>query len=175
VSGYLTCTSYTLRAPHFHFSRKAQPFYHIDRHCSRQGVPLVGEEPLPRTPDALTICHNFFDVRSLLSRRKQIIEEYFGTVSGEDDWNPRYDIAPTQSVPVIRQNPKEPRRELSLMKWGRNLGEEPGANLLLASPPRNPPGSSCVGRLNEHLSLPRLWFNHQQSRDRMYAVRASSR
>jgi len=47
-----------------------------------------------------------------------MIEEYFGTVSGEDDWNPRYNIAPTHSVPVIRQNPKELRRELSLMRWG---------------------------------------------------------
>jgi putative SOS response-associated peptidase YedK len=47
-----------------------------------------------------------------------MIEEYFGTVSGEDDWNPRYNIAPNQSVPVIRQNPKEPRRELSLLRWG---------------------------------------------------------
>src|SRR5580692_5931575 len=56
--------------------------------------------------------------RYRLSRRKQMIEEYFSTVSGDDDWNPRYNIAPTQSVPVIRQNPKEPRRELSLMRWG---------------------------------------------------------
>jgi putative SOS response-associated peptidase YedK len=47
-----------------------------------------------------------------------MIEEYFGTVSGEDDWNPRYNIAPTQPVPVIRQHPKEPVRQLSLMKWG---------------------------------------------------------
>ena len=36
----------------------------------------------------------------------------------EDDWSPRYNIAPTQPVPVIRQNPKEPVRELSLMRWG---------------------------------------------------------
>ena len=28
------------------------------------------------------------------------------------------DVAPTQPVPVIRQNPKEPIRELSLMRWG---------------------------------------------------------
>jgi putative SOS response-associated peptidase YedK len=56
--------------------------------------------------------------RYRLSRRKQMIEEYFGSVSGEDDWNPRYNIAPTQPVPVIRQNPKEPRRELSLLRWG---------------------------------------------------------
>src|ERR1700722_166485 len=56
--------------------------------------------------------------RYRLSRRKQMIEEYFSSVSGEDDWTPRYNIAPTQPVPVIRQNPKEPRRELSLVRWG---------------------------------------------------------
>jgi putative SOS response-associated peptidase YedK len=39
-------------------------------------------------------------------------------VSRADDWSPRYNIAPTQLVPVIRQNPKEPRRELSSMRWG---------------------------------------------------------
>jgi putative SOS response-associated peptidase YedK len=52
-----------------------------------------------------------------LSRRKQIIEEHFDA-SGEEDWTPRYNIAPTQPVPVIRQHPKEPRRILSLMRWG---------------------------------------------------------
>ncbi len=31
----------------------------------------------------------------------------------DDDWNPRFNIAPTQPVPVIRQHPKEPVRELS--------------------------------------------------------------
>jgi putative SOS response-associated peptidase YedK len=56
--------------------------------------------------------------RYRLSRRKQIIEEHFDSVSGEEDWSPRFNIAPTQSIPVIRQNPKEPVRELSLMRWG---------------------------------------------------------
>ena len=56
--------------------------------------------------------------RYRLSRRKQIIEEHFDAVSGEEDWIPRYNVAPTQPVPVIRQNPKEPVRELSLMRWG---------------------------------------------------------
>jgi putative SOS response-associated peptidase YedK len=56
--------------------------------------------------------------RYRLSRRKQIVEEHFDTISGEEDWSPRYNIAPTQPVPVIRQHPKEPVRELSLMKWG---------------------------------------------------------
>src|ERR1700689_2314876 len=55
--------------------------------------------------------------RYRLSRRKQLVEEYFAT-SGAEEWNPRYNIAPTQPVPIIRQNPKEPIRELSLVRWG---------------------------------------------------------
>jgi putative SOS response-associated peptidase YedK len=56
--------------------------------------------------------------RYRLSRRKQIIEEHFDAVSGEEDWSPRFNVAPTQPVPVIRQHPKEPIRQLSLMRWG---------------------------------------------------------
>jgi len=56
--------------------------------------------------------------RYKLSRRKQIIEEYFGSAPWDDDWSPRYNIAPTQPVPVIRQHPKEPIRQLTQMKWG---------------------------------------------------------
>jgi putative SOS response-associated peptidase YedK len=56
--------------------------------------------------------------RYRLSRRKQLVEEYFDSVSLEEDWSPRYNIAPTQPIPVIRQNSKEPIRELSLMRWG---------------------------------------------------------
>jgi putative SOS response-associated peptidase YedK len=55
--------------------------------------------------------------RYRLSRRKQIIAEHFDA-SGDEDWGPRYNIAPTQPVPVIRQNAREPVRELSLMRWG---------------------------------------------------------
>ena len=53
-----------------------------------------------------------------MSRRKQIIEEHFDAVSGDEDWSPRYNIAPTQPIPVIRQYPREPVRELSLVRWG---------------------------------------------------------
>ena len=56
--------------------------------------------------------------RYRLSRRKQIIEECFESAPWDDDWSPRYNIAPTQPVPVIRQNPREPVRELSLVRWG---------------------------------------------------------
>ena len=47
-----------------------------------------------------------------------MVEEYFDCRSDEPDWDPRYNIAPTQPIPVIRQNPKEPVRELSLVRWG---------------------------------------------------------
>jgi putative SOS response-associated peptidase YedK len=47
-----------------------------------------------------------------------LIEEYFASVAEDEDWSPRYNIAPTQPIPVIRQNPKKPIRELSLIRWG---------------------------------------------------------
>jgi putative SOS response-associated peptidase YedK len=56
--------------------------------------------------------------RYRLSRRKQLVEKYFDTTPWEEDWNPRFNIAPTQPVPVIRQHPKEAVRQLSVMKWG---------------------------------------------------------
>lgn len=57
--------------------------------------------------------------RYRLSKRKKIVEEHFDIPTDDsDDWIPRYNIAPTQPVPVIRQNPKEPIRKLSLLRWG---------------------------------------------------------
>jgi putative SOS response-associated peptidase YedK len=56
--------------------------------------------------------------RYRLSRRKQILEEHFDSVSEMEDWTPRYNIAPTQPVPVIRQHPRDPVRNLSLLRWG---------------------------------------------------------
>jgi putative SOS response-associated peptidase YedK len=47
-----------------------------------------------------------------------LVEEYFDAVSGDEDWGPRYNISPTQPIPVIRQNPREPVRELALVRWG---------------------------------------------------------
>ena len=55
--------------------------------------------------------------RYRLSRRKQLVEEYFDA-PGDGDWSPRYNMAPTQPVPVIRQHPEEPKRVFSLMHWG---------------------------------------------------------
>ena len=56
--------------------------------------------------------------RYRLARKKEILEEYFGTTESEEAWEPRYNIAPTQLVPVVRKDPKEPLRDLSLIRWG---------------------------------------------------------
>ena len=55
--------------------------------------------------------------RYRLGRGREAFKKYFGK-EPDEDWSPRYNIAPTQQVPVIRQHPKEPRRDLSLMRWG---------------------------------------------------------
>ena len=39
-------------------------------------------------------------------------------VEPDDDWEPRYNIAPTQNIPVIRQDPEQPKRLGSRMRWG---------------------------------------------------------
>lgn len=56
--------------------------------------------------------------RYRLSRRKQIIGEYFDASDWQDDWSARFNIAPMQPAPVIRQHPKEPVRQISTMRWG---------------------------------------------------------
>lgn len=53
--------------------------------------------------------------RYRLSRTKKVVEEHFDAAT-DDEWMPRYNVAPTQPVPVIRQNPNVPRREMSLMR-----------------------------------------------------------
>lgn len=56
--------------------------------------------------------------RYRLSRRREVVEEYFDVSSDIEDWKPRFNIAPTQPVPVVHQHPKEPRRNVSLIRWG---------------------------------------------------------
>jgi putative SOS response-associated peptidase YedK len=56
--------------------------------------------------------------RYRLSRRKQLVEECFDSVSDLEDWTPRYNIAPTQPVAIVRQHPRGPVRALSLARWG---------------------------------------------------------
>ena len=39
-------------------------------------------------------------------------------IEPEDDWVPRYNIAPTQDIAVIRQHAEELKRFGSSMRWG---------------------------------------------------------
>ena len=55
--------------------------------------------------------------RYRLSRRKQLIAEHFETVD-ETDWKPRYNLAPTQNVGIVRQDREHPVRKFSLVRWG---------------------------------------------------------
>jgi putative SOS response-associated peptidase YedK len=50
---------------------------------------------------------------------REVIAETFD-VPPDDlvNWDPRYNIAPTQDVPIIRQDPKKPVRKLSYARWG---------------------------------------------------------
>jgi putative SOS response-associated peptidase YedK len=55
--------------------------------------------------------------RYRLSRSKELLAEHFD-VEPDDDWEPRYNIAPTQNVPVIRRHPAQPKRLGSQIRWG---------------------------------------------------------
>lgn len=74
--------------------------------------------------------------RYRLSRRKQVIEDYFVAEPSDVAWEPRYNIAPTQSVLTIRHQPEDATRTLSLMHWGLipswSKGPSAGAGLINA-------------------------------------------
>jgi putative SOS response-associated peptidase YedK len=55
--------------------------------------------------------------RFRLSKRKQLIEDYFD-VANEVDWEPRFNIAPSQNVCIVRQNSTRPEREFSQARLG---------------------------------------------------------
>ena len=56
--------------------------------------------------------------RYRLSRHKQLLAEYFDTDFDSLDWQPHYNIAPTQPVPVLTQPSKSSLLKASLMRWG---------------------------------------------------------
>jgi putative SOS response-associated peptidase YedK len=55
--------------------------------------------------------------RFRLSRREQFLRDHYG-IEDDAEWAPRYNIAPTQQVAVIRQHPNEPKRTFATMRWG---------------------------------------------------------
>jgi len=55
--------------------------------------------------------------RYRLTAKERYLRDHFGLDVGVK-WLPRWNIAPTQMIPTIRQHPKEPIRIFSLMRWG---------------------------------------------------------
>lgn len=55
--------------------------------------------------------------RTSLKASPEEIAEAFG-LSEPPEWNPRYNIAPTQSIPVVRLNRAGDRRELHALRFG---------------------------------------------------------
>src|SRR5271166_2598471 len=55
--------------------------------------------------------------RYRLTAKEHYLRDYFG-LDGDLSWTPRWNIAPTQTVPVVRQDRKGPKRTLALLRWG---------------------------------------------------------
>jgi putative SOS response-associated peptidase YedK len=55
--------------------------------------------------------------RYRLTAKQRYLRDHFG-LDEDLSWAPRWNIAPTQQIPTVRQHPKEPRRIFSLMRWG---------------------------------------------------------
>jgi putative SOS response-associated peptidase YedK len=55
--------------------------------------------------------------RYRLSAKERYLRDHFG-LEGDVSWQPRWNIAPTQRVPIVRQDRKEPKRTFSLVRWG---------------------------------------------------------
>lgn len=48
----------------------------------------------------------------------EALAEIFGTANPPPDWEPSWNLAPTQSAPVIRLHPQTGERHLDLLRWG---------------------------------------------------------
>jgi putative SOS response-associated peptidase YedK len=55
--------------------------------------------------------------RYRLTAKERYLRDHFG-VDADLTWAPRWNIAPTQPVPVVRQDAKETKRTFTLLRWG---------------------------------------------------------
>ena len=55
--------------------------------------------------------------RYRLTAKERYLRDHFG-LDEDLSWAPRWNIAPTQPVPIVRQHPKEPKRTFGLVRWG---------------------------------------------------------
>jgi hypothetical protein len=83
-------------AKHKYGKHKPEPIFVFKRHS-----PMPNSRNLVDSDESAII---YTHARSLPTlARKQIIEEHFDAADWQDDWSPRYNIAPTQQVPVVRR------------------------------------------------------------------------
>ena len=55
--------------------------------------------------------------RYRLTAKERYLRDHFG-LDEDPPWPPRWNIAPTQQVAIIRQHPTQPRRIFSHVRWG---------------------------------------------------------
>jgi len=55
--------------------------------------------------------------RYRLTAKERYLRDHFG-IDENFDWKPRWNIAPTQRVPIIRQDSTNARRSFDLVRWG---------------------------------------------------------
>ena len=55
--------------------------------------------------------------RYRLSAKERYLRDHFG-IEEEVSWQPRWNVAPAQKVPIVRQDRKEPKRTFGLVRWG---------------------------------------------------------
>ena len=55
--------------------------------------------------------------RYRLTAKERHLRDHFG-LDEDPSWAPRYNIAPSQRVPIIRQDAKGPKRNFHLVSWG---------------------------------------------------------
>ena len=55
--------------------------------------------------------------RYRLTAKERYLRDHFG-IDEDVSWAPRWNIAPTQKVPVVRQDGKKPTRTCALLRWG---------------------------------------------------------
>jgi len=55
--------------------------------------------------------------RYRLSAKERYLRDHFG-IEKEVSWQPRWNLAPTQKIPIVRKDRKEPKRTFGLVRWG---------------------------------------------------------
>ncbi len=68
-------------------------------------------------PHAAAHYNHFMCGRFRLGKGREALKQHFGAEM-DVDWSPRYNIAPTDPIPAVRQHPAKPERKISLLRWG---------------------------------------------------------